>query len=79
LNLEEPFEVVPEEGTNRTTIYPDDLIRYYHVWDEKLLSAFPNLLVADQPLFHILDKSIQEKVVLIASGKAKMNSIINCN
>lgn len=78
LNLEEPFEVVPEEGTDRTIIYPDDLITYYHVWDEKLLGAFPSLLGVDQPLFHILDESTQELAVRIASGKAKMNSILNC-
>ncbi len=55
LNLEEPFEAVPEAGTNRTMIYPDDLIRYYHIWDEDLLNAFPHLLDVEQPLFKILD------------------------
>ena len=78
LNLEEPFEAVPEPGTNRTTIYPDDLIRYYHVWDEVLLSAFPRLLEVDQPLFKILDPAIREKASRIAAGKEKMNSILSC-
>lgn len=78
LNLEEPFEVVPEEGTDRTIIYPDDLIRYYTVWDEKLLTAFPALIKVDQPLFHILDSSTQEKTIRVATGKEKMDSILNC-
>lgn len=78
LNLEEPFEVVPEEGTGRTVIYPDDLIRYYHVWDDQLLKAFPLLLSVDQPLLHILDPDVREKAIRIATGEEKMHSILSC-
>jgi uncharacterized protein len=78
LNLEEPFEVLPEPGSNRTVIYPDDLVNYYPIWDEKLLGAFPNLLKVDQPLFHLLEPATQEKAKQIASGDLKMDSILNC-
>jgi hypothetical protein len=78
LNLDEPFEVVPEEGSNRNIIYPDDLLRYYPEWDEKLLKAFPNIMHVEQPLFHLLEKSIQEKVKSISKGESKMDSILNC-
>jgi hypothetical protein len=78
LNVEEPFEVLPEPGTNRNVVYPDDLLRYYPVWDEKLLNAFPQLLKVNQPLYHILDKSIQEKASRVAQGEMKMDSILNC-
>ena len=78
LNLEEPFEVVPEEGTGRNVIYPDDLIRYYHVWDEQLLEAFPLLLSVDQPLLQILDQSVREKAIRIAMEEEKMISILSC-
>lgn len=78
LNLEEPFEVVPEEGTGRNIIYPDDLVRYYHIWDEQLLNAFPLLLSVDQPLLHILDPEIREKAIRISTGEEKMNSILSC-
>jgi uncharacterized protein len=78
LNIEEPFEVLPEPGTNRTIIYPDDLTRYYTVWDEKLLNAFPNFLNVEQPLFELLEKGVQEKAKRIASGELKMDSILNC-
>jgi uncharacterized protein len=78
LNLEEPFEVVPEEGTDRTVIYPDDLIRYYHVWDEKLLDAFPFFQQVDQPLSHILDKHVLEKATRVSNGEEPMDSILNC-
>lgn len=78
LNLDEPFEVVPEPGSNRNVVYPDDLLRYYPVWDEKLINAFPNLLQVNQPLFHILNKTVQQKATSIAKGEKKMDSILNC-
>jgi hypothetical protein len=78
LNLDEPFEALPEEGTDRTIIYPDDLIRYYHVWDEDLLDAFPLVLTVDQPLLHILMPDVREKALRVARGEEKMNSILSC-
>lgn len=78
LNLEEPFEVVPEPGSNRHIIYPDDLLRYYPEWDEKLLDSFPKIMSVEQPLFHLLEPSLQEKVRNIAGGKDKLDSILNC-
>ena len=78
LNLEEPFEVLPEPGSNRTVVYPDDLVRYYAMWDEKLLSAFPELLKVDQPLLHLLEEPTREKAKQIAAGELKMDSILNC-
>jgi hypothetical protein len=48
------------------------------MWDDKLLSAFPKLTTVEQPLFHILNKNIQDKAKSIASGEMKMDSILNC-
>lgn len=78
LNLEEPFEVLPEKGSDRNIIYPDDLVRYYPIWDEKLLSAFPDLLKVDQPLFSLLPAEVQKKARQIAEGKLPMDSILHC-
>jgi uncharacterized protein len=78
LNLDEPFEVLPEKGTNRTTIYPDDLLRFHTEWDAKLLEAFPLLAKVDQPLLHILDRTAQEKANRISLGHEKMDSILSC-
>lgn len=78
LNLEEPFEVVPEEGSNRHIIYPDDLLRYYPEWDAKLLDSFPGIMNVDQPLFHLLDRNLQQKVKSIVEGHHKLDSILNC-
>jgi hypothetical protein len=69
---------LPEPGTNRNVVYPDDLLRYYTVWDEKLLNTFPDLLKVKQPLFHILEQTVQEKASSIAKGEKKMDSILNC-
>jgi uncharacterized protein len=78
LNIEEPFEVVPEEGTDRHIVYPDDLIRYHHVWDEKLLGAFPALPGVEQPLRNVIQPDVWEKALRIAGGKEKMDSILSC-
>jgi hypothetical protein len=78
LNVDEPFEVLPEPGSNRNVVYPDDLLKFYPVWDQKLLESFPNLLKVNQPLFHILNKNIQDKASQVAKGESKMDSILNC-
>lgn len=78
LNLDEPFEVLPEPGSSRNVIYPDDLVRYYPIWDEKLLAAFPELAKVDQPLFRIMDPKNVERAKKISSGDLKMDSILNC-
>ena len=78
LNLDEPFEVLPEPGSDRNVIYPDDLLRFYPIWDEKLLSAFPELLRVEQPLFEILSKENLDRAKSIALGQKKMDSILNC-
>lgn len=78
LNLDEPFEVLPEPGSDRNVIYPDDLLRFYPIWDEKLLSAFPELLKVEQPLFEILSKENLDRAKSIALGQKKMDSILNC-
>ena len=78
LNLEEPFEVIPEPGSNRHVIYPDDLLRYYPEWDEKLLDSFPLIGEVEQPLFQLLAPLLQNKVRDIIAGKTRMDSILTC-
>ena len=78
LNIEEPFEVLPEEGTDRTVVYPDDLLRYYKLWDEQLMGAFPQLTNVAQPLLHILSPTLQEKVKRVAGEQEPFDSILHC-
>ncbi len=78
LNIEEPFEVLPESGSDRTVVYPDDLLRMYKEWDDKLLSAIPLLLSVPQPLFTILPDATLQKATRIAKEEELLDSILHC-
>jgi uncharacterized protein len=78
LNVTEPFECVPEPGTDRTHVMPDDLLKYHGLWDSKIQEAMADFNNVEQPLKMFLEKDIQEKTEKIASGEAKMDSILSC-
>jgi hypothetical protein len=78
LNIDEPFDCVPEKGTTRTRVRPDDLLRSYKKWDTLLLDSFSQFAKVDQPLAHLLSKETLKKAKAISAGKAEMDSIINC-
>lgn len=78
LNIERPFPVVPEKGSQRRVVYPDDIVRYYHTWDGQLLSALKDFRNVEQPLVPLLGEALFEKVNRIAAGDEKMDSILNC-
>src|ERR1700744_1278297 len=42
LNVTEPFDCLPEPGTTRTQVMPDDLLHFYPEWDAALKNAFTN-------------------------------------
>lgn len=76
LNIDRPFRGI-DEGTRRKVVYPDDLIRYYRLWDKKLMKVFPKVAQLDQPLKALLGKEVWEKVQAIAKGDATMESILS--
>lgn len=78
LNINEPFDAEAEEGSLRSRVMPDDLLRYHGEWDTKLLAAFGNFNKVAQPLSKFLSKETLEKSKLIADGKQKMDSILHC-
>lgn len=78
LNVSEPFECMKEEGSERTIVYPDDLLNFHGVWDAKVLAAFPFFNKVDQPLLKFLQPENAEKALLIAQGKKQLDSILNC-
>jgi hypothetical protein len=78
LNVTSPFDCLPEMGSNRKSVMPDDLLNFYPEWDEKLQQAFPLLNKVAQPLRQILPKNIQEKVDAISKGKEPLESILLC-
>lgn len=78
LNVSEPFECLPEEGSSRRVVYPDDIIRFAPEWDQKLKDVFPLFTTVDQPLTTFMSR---QKVTLsreIAEGKREMDSITTC-
>ena len=78
LNIEKPFHAIPERGSRRKVVYPDDTLRFYYTWDGKLLTALKNFQRVEQPLGHLLGDSLLEKVKRIASGQEQMASVLYC-
>lgn len=78
LNLEEPFPVLPENGTDRNIVYPDDLLRFYPEWDQKLMNAFPQIPEVPQPLATLLPEGMMDKVKRIVKRDEKLDSILHC-
>ncbi len=78
LNATEPFECLPEPGTTRTKVMPDDLLHFYRDWDEQIKSAFTFFNKVAQPLAEIIEEQYQEKVKEIAAGLREPDSILNC-
>jgi len=76
LNLTEPFEAMPEKGTKRKQVNPDDLVHYHKYWDKKLRNAFRQFEDVEQPLLKLLGPDLIEKCTAIAKGKTEMDSIL---
>lgn len=75
LNIEEPFECIKEEGTNRQIVYPDDLLIYYKQWDQQVLDALTDFTQVEQPLLHLIDKEDLKKLKKAAAEKILPDSI----
>jgi hypothetical protein len=78
LNVTEPFLCLPEPGTSRKMVMPDDLLHYSEEWDEKLIDAFRFFNKVPQPFLDLIDPKHKDKVREIAEGRAEMDSIRNC-
>jgi len=74
LNVSEPFKGI-DEGTERKTVYPDDLLNFHQIWDEQLIKNFPNILKVDQPLKSLLKEKLWGKIIAISKGEKEMRSI----
>jgi SET domain-containing protein len=78
LNVEEPWDSLPEPGTTRTQVRPDDLLHFHQEWDAKLIDAFTQFNNVDQPLAWLIEQQFRSKVAAVAAGQSQMDSIINC-
>jgi uncharacterized protein len=75
LNIDEPFQCVPEAGTNRKWVYPDDLLNYHQEWDQKVLSALKYFNDVEQPLIHLVRSEFMDKIKLAIEQEVLPNSI----
>ncbi len=75
LNIDEPFECISEEGTERRIVYPDDLLSYYEEWDQQILSALKHFFEVEQQLLHLLRPEFVGKVKDAATDQFLRDSI----
>ncbi|WP_318309473.1 SET domain-containing protein [Flagellimonas crocea] len=76
LNIPLPFRAA-DEGTRRKIVYPDDLLKYYKVWDNKIKKVFGNITKQQQPLRGLLPEELWDKIENIVAGREEMDSILN--
>lgn len=76
LNIQAPFRGI-DEGTRRKTVYPDDLPRYYKIWDKKIGAVFYRIPDLDQPLKPLLKTKVLKQIEAVFSGKEELASILN--
>ena len=76
LNITEPFEA-KDEGLERSTVYPDDLLRYHEQWDAKIEAAFKHFYQVDQPLMELVPKDHRDLLKEKLSKGESLDSILN--
>lgn len=75
LNISAPFRGI-EEGTRRKIVYPNDLLKYYTIWDKKIKKVFPKVTKVNQPLKTILKEETWILVERIVKGEEQLESIL---
>ncbi|MCR9265176.1 MAG: SET domain-containing protein [Flavobacteriaceae bacterium] len=76
LNIPLPFRAA-DEGTRRKIVYPDDLRKYYKVWDKKIEKVFGNITKRQQALRPLLPEALWDKIEGIVAGKEELESILS--
>lgn len=76
LNVTDAFKA-KNEGTSRTTVYPDDLLNYHEEWDRILQETIPFLPRVEQPLMSLVSNKIQQELKMVLNGEKQMESILN--
>ena len=75
LNVPYPFRGI-DEGTHRKVVYPNDLVKYYKVWDRKIEKAIKKINILEQPLKELIKRDTWQKVQNIIEGREQMDSIL---
>ncbi len=76
LNVSNPFRGV-DEGTRRKVVYPNDLIKYYKVWDSKIKKVFHKILTVEQPLKGVIEPDTWRLIEKIFCGEELLESILS--
>jgi len=76
LNISHPFRGI-DEGTKRKVVYPNDLKKYYKVWDKKIEKVFPKINQLNQPLIELVNPKIRKTIDKILMGEEEMVSILS--
>lgn len=76
LNVPYPFRGI-DEGTRRKVVYPNDLVKYYKVWDRKIEKAIKKINILEQPLKELIKQETWQKVQNIIEGREQMDSILS--
>jgi uncharacterized protein len=77
-NLDRPFHCLPESGTDRRVIFPEDFLTDYPHWDRKAADAFCHLAQVAQPLKHLINPCYRDKITAIVAGTATIDSMLTC-
>ena len=75
LNIPFPFRGI-DEGTRRKIVYPDDLKKYFKVWDSKIKKVFAKITKVEQPLKSLILPELWENIQMITEGRQEMESIL---
>lgn len=75
-NIIEAFQCANDPQHIRSKVQPDDLNRYYKIWDEQISNAFVDLKNVIQPLAPYLTSAQNEKIVKIQTRELEMPSVI---
>ncbi len=76
LNISYPFRGV-DEGTRRKIVYPDDLLRYYKIWDRKIKNVFHKIATLEQPLSSIIPNETWNQIERVIAGEEELESILS--
>lgn len=75
LNISYPFRAA-NEGSRRKLVYPEDLTKYYKVWDNKIKKVFPKILKLEQALKDVVPHETWKTIEDIIAGEKEMDSIL---
>ncbi|NND62757.1 MAG: SET domain-containing protein [Flavobacteriaceae bacterium] len=75
LNISTPFKAA-NEGTQRKMVFPNDLEKYYPVWDKQLKANFSKIPTVDQPLSSLISKKVQAEIDEVLADRKPLASIL---